>query len=129
MTEDFEADREICEAALDGPWERGGPYPSVSVIVVVDPGSGWPDPTPAHCESIAMLHQSQEGTPPPVVIANADFIAASRTRWPIARQFAADAQALLTELRFYVGPPMQAKIDKLLLGSAGTEGNSDAEND
>jgi hypothetical protein len=43
-------------------------------------------------------------------------------RWPAALDHITDAHALLTELRFYVGPPMQAKIDKLL-GSAGTEGS------
>lgn len=40
---------------LPGPWERGGPYPAVSVIYESDPGCGYPEPEPPIYEAVAMI--------------------------------------------------------------------------
>lgn len=57
-----------------GPWEVGGPYPSVSVIVCIDAGCGWPNPEPSAYEAICILDQRTEGVPSEQAVANAEFI-------------------------------------------------------
>jgi hypothetical protein len=98
--------RKIIEAATrelpEAPWERGGPYPSVSVIAEIDPGSGWPDPTPPQCACVLMIHNCGDDfkTPPPQeALALANFIAASRTGYPDALDEVERLQGVLREIR------------------------------
>lgn len=71
--------RRLSAAATHGPWERGGPYPGTSVIVMTDPGSTHPEfAEPPHYEPIAVLDQSQQGEPNHQAVADAELIAALR---------------------------------------------------
>lgn len=62
-----------------GPWEVGGPYPSVSVIVMVDEGYGGPDggAEPPRYEAIAILDGRTEGEQNIEALANARLMAAA----------------------------------------------------
>ena len=55
------------------PWMVGGPHPSVSVCYCVDPGCGYPDPSPPHYELIAMFDDRTRGEPDEQAAANAAF--------------------------------------------------------
>ncbi len=56
------------------PWEVGGPYPSVTIIRMVNPGSGFPDPSPPEYECVCWLDQRTEGERNPEVVALAERI-------------------------------------------------------
>lgn len=62
-----------------GPWIVGGPYPSVSVIRMVDAGSANPEnPEPPTYEPVAILHFGIDGkAPPDQTKADAELIAAA----------------------------------------------------
>lgn len=60
-----------------GPWEVGGPYPGVSVIVCVDGGRGGPDPEPPTYEPIAILDQRKNGEQSKQALVDARLIAAA----------------------------------------------------
>ncbi len=61
-----------------GPWEVGGPYPGVSVIVCTDPGvSQGPDPEPPVYDPICILDSRIDGEPDPRTVADARLIAAA----------------------------------------------------
>lgn len=63
-----------------GPWEVGGPYPSVTVITMVDAGRDWPEPEPPQYEPVCYVHDgapTYDKPPPPVALANARLIAAA----------------------------------------------------
>lgn len=80
---DFKAIRERLEKATDGPWEIGGPSPSVSVLVLVDGGHGFPEPEPPIWEPVCICHQSQDfKTIMPSAENDADFIAHARQDIP-----------------------------------------------
>jgi len=61
-----------------GPWEVGGPYPGVSVIVCLDAGNAsGPDPEPPTYEPICILDQRTEGQQNEQALADARLIAAA----------------------------------------------------
>lgn len=60
-----------------GPWEVGGPFPGVSVIVCVDGGCGGESPEPPTYEPIATLDQRTTGEPSQQTLADARLIAAA----------------------------------------------------
>jgi hypothetical protein len=59
------------------PWIVAGPYPSVSVVVCVDGGSGYPDPHPPSYEPVCIVDQRTEGEPSALALADARLIAAA----------------------------------------------------
>lgn len=66
-------------------WERGGPYPSVSVITMIDGGSGWPEPEPPSYELVCQIHcggPDYDKPPPQVSVDTAEFIAHARQDVP-----------------------------------------------
>lgn len=73
--EDLDAIRARLEAATDGPWETGGPYPGVSVIACIDGGCGWPEPEPPEYAPVSILSNAQTGEPHPQHLADANLIA------------------------------------------------------
>lgn len=69
--------------ATAGPWEPGGPYPGVSVVVCVDAGSTDPEnASPPAYGAIAILDQITEGEPNTQASRDAAFIAAARSDIP-----------------------------------------------
>lgn len=73
---------ELAAKATERPWEVGGPHPGTSVIVCVDGGTGFPDPSPPAYEAIALLDISTEGEPNAVSQANAAYIVAACNACP-----------------------------------------------
>lgn len=63
--------------ATPGPWEVGGPFPSVSVIHCVDGGAGFPNPEPPTYYAICIVHQAIEGEQPKQALVDARLIAAA----------------------------------------------------
>jgi hypothetical protein len=58
--------------ATPGPWDVGGPYPSTSVIVMVDPGTF---DEPAAYDAVCIIDRKLEGEPDPQARADANLIA------------------------------------------------------
>jgi hypothetical protein len=69
----------LTDAHTPGPWHVLGPWPSVHVGPMVDPGCGFPDPEPPMYEPVCCLYESEDykTEPPAEVKANAKLIAAS----------------------------------------------------
>ena len=63
--------RELLSKATLGTWILGGPRPSVSVIVLMDPGNNGPDPEPPTYEPVLWADQRTEGEQDPTSLANA----------------------------------------------------------
>ncbi len=76
-----------------GPWEVGGPYPSVSVIYCVDPGCGGPDAEPPFYEPICILgepdaaHREQCLADASLIAAAPDLLAALEHAKKVIRQW------------------------------------------
>lgn len=60
-----------------GPWEVGGPYPGVSVIVCVDGGCGGDAPEPPLYEPICIVDSRKTGEQSAQALADARLIAAA----------------------------------------------------
>ncbi len=94
----------LAEAATPGPWEPGGPYPSVSVIYQVDAGTPGPYAEPPMWEPVCKIHDgSPDWQKPPLAAVNdAEFIAVSRTLVPqltaALREAVAECERLRGEL-------------------------------
>jgi hypothetical protein len=75
---------ELESKATPGPWELGGPFPTVTVITCVDVGRGWPDPEPPIYEPVAFTHQAIDFDKPPPAnsVSDAEVIAAARNALP-----------------------------------------------
>jgi hypothetical protein len=63
---------------MPGTWEVGGPYPGVSVVVMVDGGTGWPDPTPPVYEPVCIIDSRTDGEPDEMALADAHLIVAAK---------------------------------------------------
>ena len=69
------------------PWEPGGPYPSVSVIVCIDGGiASGPDAEPPAYDPVAWIYQAQPETysdpPPEQAVADRNYIVAACNNVP-----------------------------------------------
>ena len=58
--------------ATPGPWDVGGPHPSTSVIVMVDPGTF---DEPAAYDAVCVIDRRLDGEPDPQARADANLIA------------------------------------------------------
>jgi hypothetical protein len=103
--EEIKADMEVLTKATDGHWELGGPYPTVTVIHMVDGGCGYPEPEPPIYAPVAYLydcHRDYETPPPEQAVNDAKAIALAHNRMPAyareVQRLQAENQSLQTRL-------------------------------
>ncbi|MDD4888667.1 MAG: hypothetical protein PHU85_01960 [Phycisphaerae bacterium] len=77
--------RRLYAAATEGTWEVGGPWPEVTVIVMVDGGCGGECPEPPLYEPVCVVYDCVDDyntSPPEQAVADATFISAARAAVP-----------------------------------------------